>query len=1141
MRVLFTLSFFILTFLSFGQGEANIWYFGDFAGLDFNSGSPVVLLDGALNTQEGCATISDSNGGLLFYTDGIKVWNKNHLLMPNGTDLNGSPSSTHSAIIVPKPQSSNIYYIFTVGALGGALSYSEVDMTLNSGFGDITSNKNILLFSTVNEKVTAIRKSNNDGYWVVSHKFNSDEFLIYEVTALGVNLTPIVTPVGSNTGFVFITGQIKISPDNSKLAVARGGEVQLFDFNADNGIISNPQTIDSGGGAYGIEFSANGDLLYVAFYGRVTQYNLLAGTAADIISTQVTLVTVSNEGFASMQMAPNGKIYVARQDKPYIDFIESPNVTGLGCNYQYQGLNLGGRFSRLGLPTFIQSYFNASFNFQNTCFGETTQFALTGNQNINNVAWDFGDGATATGFNPSHTYSAPGTYTVTAVVTSDTETVTRTRTLTISEIPVANGVADVSLCSLSNSYDLSQHIPTLLGNQSSDVYGVEFYNSLNEAETSLNKIANPVNLNQGNQVFFAKVFNLGNRSCDAITSFNVAWFQQPTAIQTNDYIICEAEPYDNVEIFDLSTKTVAILGTQSATDFTVSYHASLNDAETNNAPLPLLYSNGLPLETIFARVQNNANTDCFATTSFNIQVIQQPNITTIVDYLICDDASNDGFATFDLSTKTGEILNGQSNTVFEVAYFLTIDDATNGLNTILAPITNTTNPQTVFYTIAAIGNNACVSMGNFQVRVSTLPMSNAINDYYLCDIDNDLVEIFDLQSKDTEILGSQSASDFQITYHLSQNEATNGTNPLTTNHQNSSNPQTIYTRIQNVTNVDCFDTSSFVIGLYQFPIANACDDLFLCDDSNNDGSEIFDLQLNTSHILGNQSPTDFSISFHENLFDSETGNNPLPTLFTNVSNPQTIYVRIENNTGQDCYDLTSFSIEVLPSPTIDLQESYTICEGVPITIFAPTGFTSYAWSTGANNNSTIVNSAGLYSLTVTKDYGDIICENTQAFEVINSNAATILSIATVDWTSNQNSIAVYVEGDGDYEYSLDGVNYQDSNQFYGLLSGDYMVFVNDKNECGTTFKDVFLLNYPKFFTPNGDGENDFWRIKFSETESALEVIIYDRYGKLITTFKGHELGWDGTYNGQNLPSTDYWFVVTRQNGKIYKGHFSMKR
>ncbi|WP_445908780.1 T9SS type B sorting domain-containing protein [Yeosuana sp.] len=636
------------------------------------------------------------------------------------------------------------------------------------------------------------------------------------------------------------------------------------------------------------------------------------------------------------------------------------------------------------------------------------------------------------------------------------------------------------------------------------------------------------------------MFNLGNRSCNAIASFNVAWFQQPTAIQPNDYVICEAEPYDNVEIFDLSTKTVAILGTQSSTDFAVSYHASLNDAETNNAPLPLLYTNSLPVETIFARVQNNFNTVCIDITSFNIQVIQQPAISAVSDDIICD-AFNDGVETFNLATKTNEVLNGQSETIFEVTYFLTIDDATNGLNTILSPITNTTSQQTIFYTIAAIGNNACASIGSFQIGVSTTPISNALIDYYLCDIDNDLVEIFDLQSKNTEILGSQAASDFQITYHFSQNEANDATNPLAANYQNSCNPQTIYARIQSVTNVDCFETSFFEIGLDQFPIANSCDDLFLCDDSDNDGFEVFDLQANESQILGNQSSTDFSISFHENQIDSETGNNPLPSLFTNESNPQIIYVRIVNNDNQDCYDLTSFSLEVKPSPTIDLQESYTICEGVPITIFAPSGFTSYAWSTGANNNSTIINSAGLYSLTVTKDYGDIICTSTQEFEVVNSNIATILSIKTADWTANQNSITVYAEGDGDYEYSLDGITYQDSNQFFGLLSGEYTVFVNDKNECGNTIQDVFLLNYPKFFTPNGDGDNDFWRIKFSETEPALEVSIFDRYGKIITVFKGHQLGWDGTYNGQNLPSTDYWFVIKRQNGKIYKGHFAMKR
>ena len=156
----------------FAQNEGNIWYFGHGAGLDFNSGSPVPLNDGMLNTLEGCATISDDNGDLLFYTDGITVYDKLHNIMPNGTGLLGHYSSTQSAMIVKKPQASNIYYIFTVdtyiSSSGDSLCYSEVDMTLNGGLGGVTDVKNVLLFQYAAEKVTAVPHCNGVDFWIVA-------------------------------------------------------------------------------------------------------------------------------------------------------------------------------------------------------------------------------------------------------------------------------------------------------------------------------------------------------------------------------------------------------------------------------------------------------------------------------------------------------------------------------------------------------------------------------------------------------------------------------------------------------------------------------------------------------------------------------------------------------------------------------------------------------------------------------------------------------------------------------------------------------------------------------------------------------------------------------------------------------------
>jgi len=256
----------------YAQNEANIWYFGQNAGLDFNSGSPIVLLDGALDTQEGCATISDASGNLLFYTDGSTVYNKNHTIMLNGTGLNGDSSSTHSAIIVPKPNNLNVYYIFTVDFQAGpnGLQYSEVDMSLDGGLGGITSNKNILLETPTTEKLTAIKSSVSNEYWVVGHKWNSNEFITYKVSETGINTAPAISAVGTIIGGsnVFSTiGQIKISPDGTKLAMAREegfSEAQLFDFDAATGIVSNPITIldlPDNELVYGIEFLPNSKIL----------------------------------------------------------------------------------------------------------------------------------------------------------------------------------------------------------------------------------------------------------------------------------------------------------------------------------------------------------------------------------------------------------------------------------------------------------------------------------------------------------------------------------------------------------------------------------------------------------------------------------------------------------------------------------------------------------------------------------------------------------------------------------------------------------------------------------------------------------------------------------------------------------------
>ncbi|QMU28890.1 PD40 domain-containing protein [Adhaeribacter radiodurans] len=363
------LSWFWVNKTAYAQKEANIWYFGERAGLDFTSGKPVPLANSMLSTMEGCATISNTDGNLLFYTNGVSVWNREHKLMPNGNRLMGHRSSTQSAVIVPRPLNPNIYYIFTADLQSQlyGLRYSEVDMKLQNGMGDIAK-KNNFLISPVSEKLTAVKHSNNKDYWVITHKWNSDGFYAYQVTAAGVSRQPIVSNVGTthkgkNKEAI---GAMKVSPDGKKLALALwrdSNKFEVFDFNASTGKVSNPISFDHYDEAYGVEFSPDGTKLYGTTNGignvpsQIWQFNLLGSRQA--VEESPTLIAVSKaDKIGSLQLGPDGKIYLAKEKETTLGLINNPNAPGLGCNYVDEGQMLdSASHSELGLPNFVQSFF----------------------------------------------------------------------------------------------------------------------------------------------------------------------------------------------------------------------------------------------------------------------------------------------------------------------------------------------------------------------------------------------------------------------------------------------------------------------------------------------------------------------------------------------------------------------------------------------------------------------------------------------------------------------------------------------------------------------------------------------------------------------------------------------------------------
>ena len=454
-----SLSFSLFSGILYGQKEGNIWYFGINAGIDFNSGAPVALTDGAMITQEGCSSISDDTGRLLFYTDGIRVWNKNHVQMPNGFGLRGHSSSTQSALIVQKPGSNNIYYIFTTDATAGpnGFQYSIVDMTLQAGLGDVTI-KNTLLHAPVTEKLTAVKHANGCDIWVIVHEWGTNGFRAYHIDSSGVNLTPVVSNTGTtptvNNGRANALGQLKASPDGKKLALAIFSMrlVELLDFDNATGQVSNPISFPPLPGiTYGIEFSPDGTKLYSSLIlaGQLYQYDLLAGSSTDIINSRTLVGSTSTTRLNSLQLGPDGKIYCAKNDFN-LAVVSDPNKPGIACNFIDNAVPLNGRFGFEGLPTFMQSHFNPQFTYVNPCAGDSTLFSITDTANVDSVSWTFGDTASgsfniSSDLNPHHIFTSPGRYNVQMIRYLECTSI-YSRTVIIYPVPKINLGNDTLIC-----------------------------------------------------------------------------------------------------------------------------------------------------------------------------------------------------------------------------------------------------------------------------------------------------------------------------------------------------------------------------------------------------------------------------------------------------------------------------------------------------------------------------------------------------------------------------------------------------------------------------------------------------------------------------------------------------------------------
>ncbi|MBS1680896.1 MAG: gliding motility-associated C-terminal domain-containing protein [Bacteroidetes bacterium] len=385
------------------QKQANIWYFADYLGLDFNYSPPKILLDGKITSNnlpndpfaEASSVASDENGHLLFYTDGVYVWNKNQQVMPNGTGLFGN-STTTQTLIVPQPGNDRLYYIFTASAGDYVYTppdkkgfrYSIVDLSLNGGLGDVTD-KNILLSASTTEKMAATLHRNRQDIWVAMHEMGNDVFRAYLINPKGLNRYPVLSSTGAimadynfnGARYSNSAGQLKFSPNGKMLASAianalENNGVELYDFDTSNGTVVFSKSITMEAFEkdhneyypYGIEFSKGAKYLYVTIGAGdfLYQFDL---SKDDVQKSKVSLTVSAGVHTSQLQLAPDGKIYVAndpligpRNDSTFMGVINSPDSAGNACHYNGKQIAvpfnwLTNNTVNVGLPNFLSSYF----------------------------------------------------------------------------------------------------------------------------------------------------------------------------------------------------------------------------------------------------------------------------------------------------------------------------------------------------------------------------------------------------------------------------------------------------------------------------------------------------------------------------------------------------------------------------------------------------------------------------------------------------------------------------------------------------------------------------------------------------------------------------------------------------------------
>jgi large repetitive protein len=730
---------------------------------------------------------------------------------------------------------------------------------------------------------------------------------------------------------------------------------------------------------------------------------------------------------------------------------------------------------------------------------------------------------------------------------------------------------------------------------------IDYFISEDNANNGAPRIINPAQYNGTNgQTIWVRVETPDNE-CFSLTSFQLE-LNQPLLLTTPTVLaLCNealspppANPNDGITEFDLTVKDEEILGPfgiGQGNIVTYFEEDPLVDPAATPIPDPTQYVNaGPPLAnpvTLFVMVTTPDGCKSYTTLTIKVLPLPVPDITP-EPLVQCDvNASPDGMEIFDLTDADGDIRNGDATMV--LTYYESFDDANQRINQIANINNYNSASRTIWVRAEANTGNAadpvCYQIVSFELIVNLLPElgeAGIIEPYAICEQNTDGIATFDFNTHMGEILGDDAdPADYTVTFHRTEADRIAGiAMPYIYTNTSSPNVQNIVVQAIN-DETGCINWGPLTLLVEEAAIANPVTETFFeCDyDGTNDGVFTFDLTRADDDALGTQNPANYSVTYYISLEDAQAGENAIadPTAYNNTPDYQMIWVRVTNeSTVSGCNDITTLElfVERLPEPVLNPDHT-TVCidfvtNGSVRDAIIDSGLDAthtFVWFkdgaeiVGQTGPTLTVSEPGSYTVIATSATGCVSDPIAPVTIEMSGPASPIGTGYVVGNPFGENQvITVLVQGYGEYQYSLDNGPWQNSNVFENVsaypVSEDYpghIVHVRDiatADPCDDLdlildLDGVSPIDYPKFFTPNGDGYHDYWQ-PFGLWNQSAEVYIFDRYGKLLKQISSsaESLGWDGTYNGQPMPGDDYWFTIEYMVGtetREFKAHFALKR